>query len=231
VRAGQPGPTPAFTGDPSARRDAPHRFLPPSGARREGIVVYVAGDVRRGGIYTLPPGARAVDALRAAGGAGHGADLVDVNLAQELSDGDEVAVPALADAAEPTGTRHRHTSHHTKHRKHGRKRHRHRRSTTVLAASDAGTDASTDPSSGAAGSDAPAAVIDLNTADESELETLPGVGATLAGRIVSFRELTGSFASADDLLDVAGITQSKLDAIEPYVTTGAAPSEAPSEAP
>jgi competence protein ComEA len=152
------------------------------------IVVYVAGAVRRAGIYELPPSARAFDALRAAGGATAGADMMAVNLAQPLSDGDEVAVP-------PAGTRrsaHTRASAGRAHAHHKKKRHRR--------------------------DDAPSSVVDLNAAGESELEDLPGIGPALAERIVAFREQTGPYGSSDDLLDVAGMTQSKLDAIAPYVS-------------
>jgi competence protein ComEA len=218
LRAGhRPAPPASFESahtirDVSARDTGDRR----RSAGRPPIVVYVAGDVTHAGLYTLQPGARAVDAIHAAGGPGQGADLVTVNLAQSLSDGDEIAVPSLADASEPSRISHRRTAHHKQRRKHGRKR---RHATSIgTASSDAGSDGLTD----GAGKDAPTSVVDVNTADESELETLPGVGATLAQRIVAFREQSGAFASPDDLLDVAGVTQSKLDAIEPYVTTGSA---------
>ncbi|WP_029264995.1 MULTISPECIES: helix-hairpin-helix domain-containing protein [unclassified Microbacterium] len=47
--------------------------------------------------------------------------------------------------------------------------------------------------------------IDLNTADQAALETLPRIGPALAERIISWREENGRFASVDDLLAVPGI--------------------------
>ena len=58
------------------------------------IAVYASGEVRRPGVYTLDPGARAADALRAAGGATEDADLDFVNLAMLLSDGQQIHFPA-----------------------------------------------------------------------------------------------------------------------------------------
>jgi competence protein ComEA len=63
----------------------------------------------------------------------------------------------------------------------------------------------------------------LNAADASALASLPGIGSTLAERIVQFRELNGPFASLDELADVAGMTQRRIDAIEPFVTLHEAP--------
>jgi competence ComEA-like helix-hairpin-helix protein len=106
-----------------------------------------------------------------------------------------------------------HKRSHAGHKKKRRRKHRGhvRRSTASDSVSDSGSDAG--------GGDPPTEVVDLNTADESELETLPGIGPSLAGRIVAFRELNGPYASADDLLDVGGMTQGRLDAISDYVTT------------
>ena len=55
--------------------------------------------------------------------------------------------------------------------------------------------------------------IDLNRASAAELEDLPGVGPVLANRIVAYRDLHGSFAAVEDLLDVGGIGEAKLAAM------------------
>jgi len=55
--------------------------------------------------------------------------------------------------------------------------------------------------------------IDLNRATAAELENLPGVGPVLAGRIVAFRDIHGSFTAVEDLLDVGGIGEAKLAAM------------------
>ena len=49
------------------------------------------------------------------------------------------------------------------------------------------------------------AKIDINTAEASRLEELPGIGATYARNIVEYREKTGGFARAEDLKNVTGI--------------------------
>jgi competence protein ComEA len=152
------------------------RSIPPR------IVVYVAGEVEKPGVYAFAPGARAQEALRRAGGPKPDADLVAVNLAAPLDDGTEVAVPKIGAAAgrsrRAAGPRVR-ASHAP--RGHGRRR----RSRP---------------------DDAPLRSIDLNAADASELEMLPGIGPALAARIVEYRETTGPFTSVDELADVSGIT-------------------------
>lgn len=56
------------------------------------VTVDVAGKVRRPGIAVLPPGSRVVDAVEAAGGARSGVDLVTLNLARPLVDGEQILV-------------------------------------------------------------------------------------------------------------------------------------------
>lgn len=62
--------------------------------------------------------------------------------------------------------------------------------------------------------------VDLNTADATTLETLPGVGPVLAERIVSHREQHGPFASVDALQDVSGIGPATFDRLRDLVRAG-----------
>ncbi len=61
------------------------------------------------------------------------------------------------------------------------------------------------------------AVVDVNTADVEALATVPGIGRAIAARIVAVRERDGAYDSFDQLLDVAGMTQSRLDRAQPYL--------------
>lgn len=60
-------------------------------------------------------------------------------------------------------------------------------------------------------------VVDLNTATSEELEALPGIGEELAGRIVDYRAEHGGFSSVEELLEVPGIGEGKLAALEGLV--------------
>jgi competence protein ComEA len=60
--------------------------------------------------------------------------------------------------------------------------------------------------------------LDLNSASAADLETLPGIGKALAGRIETHRAAFGPFRSVDDLLKVPGIGEKLLKALRPYVT-------------
>lgn len=60
--------------------------------------------------------------------------------------------------------------------------------------------------------------IDLNRATVADLETLPGVGAALAARIIAFRGGRGPFGSVAELTLVPGVGGKLADALRPYVT-------------
>lgn len=62
-------------------------------------------------------------------------------------------------------------------------------------------------------------LVNINTANASALEELPGVGPVLAARIVGHRDDNGPFASVDDLVEVSGIGQAVLDGLRDAATT------------
>ena len=62
--------------------------------------------------------------------------------------------------------------------------------------------------------------IDLNTATLQQLQLLPGVGETIAQRILDYRSEHNSFNSVEDLMNVSGIGEKKFEQIKPYVKVG-----------
>lgn len=86
---------------------------------------------------------------------------------------------------------------------------------------DVGTSPSApaDGETGNGGSSA-AGPIDLNSADAAQLDSLPGVGPATASAIISHRDRNGPFTSVEDLLDVRGIGEAKLEALRDLVTVG-----------
>ena len=81
-----------------------------AGDRADDVVVYVSGAVASPGVLTLPASSRVIDAITAAGGATHEADLESINLARILVDGEQIRVgvvgespPAASEAGTPSG--------------------------------------------------------------------------------------------------------------------------------
>ncbi|MGA8532881.1 MAG: ComEA family DNA-binding protein [Candidatus Tumulicola sp.] len=186
----QPTAAPAFSGAPADNAQPRYR----GAARARAIadaVVYVAGAVRRAGLYHVHAGDRAADAVAQAGGLSADADAGGVNLAAHVADGDEIDVPRAGES--PTQRRSATGSHH-------RGRHSHRTDGPVA-----------DLQAWATGS------VDVNVASEDELTRVPGIGAAIAARIVQMRALEGSFHSLDELLDVTGMTQTRLERARPFL--------------
>lgn len=57
-------------------------------------------------------------------------------------------------------------------------------------------------------------IININKANETDLQTLPGIGASLAGRIVEYRNSNGKFNEIEDIKNVSGIGDSKYENIK-----------------
>ena len=62
--------------------------------------------------------------------------------------------------------------------------------------------------------------VNINTADASELAQLPGIGEVLARRIIDYRRIHGDFTALEQLTNVEGIGQGKLEAILEQITIG-----------
>ena len=82
-----------FVGQPNAGRAPPKPEEP--------VVVSVVGLVHTPGLVTLNPGARIADALSAAGGALDGADLIGLNMARRVTDGEQIIVGIAGPPGEP----------------------------------------------------------------------------------------------------------------------------------
>lgn len=63
-------------------------------------------------------------------------------------------------------------------------------------------------------------IIDINTADTSELISLPGIGSKLSGRIIAFRNKLGGFYSIDQVAETYMLPDSTFQKIKPMLTLG-----------
>jgi competence protein ComEA len=63
-------------------------------------------------------------------------------------------------------------------------------------------------------------LININTASSIELETLPGIGSTTAGKIITYRQEHGPFISIEDIINVSGIGPGTYERIKDLITVG-----------
>ena len=200
--------TPHRTDQAVAPDDSPPAQLPALASATPGapapsatpgsIAVYVCGAIRNPAVYRLAPGSRVVDAVTKAGGLSHEADAEAINLAEPLTDGMKVDIPKkgahpelqIDNGAVDLHGRPKPASRRTGHRSSGRSGSHKLQSGQTL---------------------------DINTASESELTQLPGVGPTLARRIVEYRQANGPFATIDDLQNVSGVGASTFAKMEAFL--------------
>ena len=72
--------------------------------------------------------------------------------------------------------------------------------------------------------------VNINTATVEELAKLPGVGKSIAQRIVNHREKSGKFRTVEELLVIRGISRKKFEQLRPLITTEAEEAEEATEA-
>ena len=177
------------------------------------IYVFVCGAVAQEGVYELPAGSRVYQAVEAAGGYAADADTSYINQADPVTDAQKLEIPTVEEAEKL-------------------------REEAALAAENrqAETDAESGsgPDGAAAGyanngagqmnnsagqaDDAAARLININTADEATLQTLPGIGAAKAASIVRYREANGGFSSIEEIKKVSGIGDITYENIKGCIT-------------
>ncbi len=147
------------------------------------VIVSVVGLVKQPGLVTLAPGARISDAVDAAGGALSGADLIGLNMARKVADGEQI----LVGIASPPGA------------------------LPVMGSSISSSPRDEAPMPSVGGTETAAReLVDLNTATLEQFETLPGVGPVTASAIIAWRTANGRFANVEQLGEVDGIGPARL---------------------
>lgn len=145
------------------------------------VVVDVAGAVAAPAVVELPQDARVQDAIEAAGGLAPDADASGVNRAARLIDGQQVYIPRVGEAVSGAAT-----------------------APATGSAADTGA-------SGAGAAAGASGLVNINTADATALDALPGVGPSTAQAIIDEREANGAFTSPEDLMRVTGIGEKKFE--------------------
>lgn len=162
-----------------------------TGDNEEIIAIHITGEVKKPGIIYLKKGARIVDAIKEAGGATKNANLDRVNLAYILSDGQKIYIPNKNEKDE------------------GKEYIIANSGENILL--EEGNSNTRESLKGVDGK------VNINDAKQTELETLPGIGPSLAQRIIEYRENNGKFQKIEDLQNVKGIGDSKYSNIKDNV--------------
>lgn len=162
------------------------------------IFVYITGEVINPGVVILNEGSRIVDAINAAGGTTSNANVTKVNLVFVLEDGMKVNIPNNSDLKNNSDFEY-----------------------ITLNSGDGKND---DNIKNASNSESTKSnysksydIVNINTATQTELESLPGIGPSLALKIINYRKENGKFSSIDEIKNVSGIGESKFEELKKYV--------------
>ena len=151
------------------------------------IVVHVIGEVKKPGVIKLKEGSRIIDAINKCGGQTEDADLSKINLAYVLEDGSQIYIPRVKDNIQ----------------------------NTTIMKTEAGNNIVVNNVTQS--DDEKSVKVNLNTATLEKLMTLPGVGESTAQKIIEYRNKNKKFKSVDELKNVSGIGEAKLNALKEYV--------------
>ncbi len=154
------------------------------------ILVHVAGAVKQPGVVSLPPNSRVQDAIQQAGGLQDGADTHSLNLAGFLQDGQQIFIPVFGEEPTKPAVQQLESSN---------------RSNQIELTSPTPT------------AQFP---ININTANQEELEALPEIGPVTAAKIIEYRELNGLYATIEDIQKVNGIGPKTYEAIKDLIIIG-----------
>lgn len=169
----------------------------------EKIYVYITGEVNSPGVVLLNNGSRIVDAIEAAGGVTDRANITKVNLVYILQDGMKINIPNQNDLKNNENFEY-----------------------ITMSSGDEKNDANINNSASNTSSEESSSnkesafkisVVNINTATQTELETLPGIGPSLALKIINYRKENGKFSSIEDIKNVSGIGDAKFENIKNYI--------------
>lgn len=153
------------------------------------IIIHVTGAVKNEGIVQIEEGGRIADAVDAANGFSEDADISQINLAYQLEDGQKIYIPSIND--EKIGEEEKVLQ-------------------KEYVTDEAGDDIILEDEISNVKSKKDEK-ININTADQIELEEIPGVGESTAQKIIEYRETNGKFKTIEDIKNVNGIGESKFE--------------------
>ena len=165
----------------------------PRPSKPEVWYIYVTGEVKKQGVYTVPAGSRIFHVIALAGGFTRNADSASLNLADFLADSAHIHIPA----------------------KNAKNSSKTAQAITPETIRIPGYSQQTNSRSGIR---ANTVLVDVNSANLQELQRISGVGPAIAQRIIDYRNAHGAFTSIEDLQKVRGIGTKTMERIRPQVT-------------
>lgn len=168
------------------------------------IIVHVSGAVNKEGVVELEENSRVSDAIDKAEGLKENADTKNINLAFKLEDGMKIYIPTIEESAKKQEqAENQDTGDETL--------------DYVTSSSGVVQDEGVKGETGQKSSQKNSQKININTATQTELETLPGIGPATSLKIVNYREENGPFKSIEEIKEVSGIGDAKYENIKDLI--------------
>lgn len=175
------------------------------------IIIHITGAIKKEGIYELKENSRIADAIEAAEGLTENANIQDINLAYVLEDGEKIHIPTKEETKQSNNeTTEKNTD----------------KTTTYVTKNTGRTEKSasntenTNNSGNTKNNNSTTnknEKININTATQAELETLPGIGPSTALKIINYRKENGKYKTIEDIKKVSGIGDSKYNKIKELI--------------
>ena len=160
----------------------------------ENIIVHISGAVNKEGVVELKENSRVSDAIDKAEGLKENADTKEINLAFKLEDGMKIYIPTIGE--EQSEIAEDFNSNES--------------SKYITSSGGVDTESGNEGKSGTE-------KININTATQTELETLPGIGPSTSSKIISYRKENGKFKTIEDIKEVSGIGDAKYENIKDLI--------------
>lgn len=160
------------------------------------MYIYITGEVNEPGVYILKEGSRISDAINIAGGITQNANLDKINLVYLLKDGMKINIPNNLDLKNNPNYIY-----------------------ITMSSGDEKNDSDSINKNNNSNDVSAFKVskVNINTATQTELETLPGIGPSLALKIINYRKENGKFKDIEELKNVSGIGENKYEEIKKYI--------------
>lgn len=190
------------------------------------IKIHILGAIENPGILELEEGSRIADAIEMAGGCKENACISEINLAYVVEDGMKIRIPtneevenkkdnntdeeigyvSFEGGSEYIDCGNADTYSNNLNSSNANGKNSNTQSSSIKSKNSEGTK-----------KDLSKNKININSANQTELEELPGIGEGIAKKIISYRNENGKFKEINDIKNVKGIGESKFKAIKDFI--------------
>lgn len=156
------------------------------------ITIYVSGEVNSPGVVELDSNDRLIDGVKLCEGLTKEADINNINLAMKIQDEGHYVIPKIGENILENTQDNINMS----------------QNTDINSNADQGVNNNIDNNN----------KVNINSADITQLDSLPGVGKVTAQKIIDYREKNAKFKSIEEIKNVKGIGENKFNDLKDYIS-------------